>query len=240
MGIAAEAGRLPFHEERSMERMRHGGQGPGNDWFPALRHARVPLQPEDRLLVLYGHPLVLQLGLYAAADRALTGEPVVYLDGANAFDPFVIGRLARAHRRPPRKVLSLIHVARAFTCHQMERLVSDCLAEALDRYQARVAVLSGLFETLYDEAVRDREVARLWSRMRDSIHRLTQHGYAVLCLCPPAPALVRGGRPCLDQLRRQADRTIRVYEEEGVVHLAEEGPAGGFFQEAAGSARECR
>lgn len=223
-----------------MEPMRHGAQEPGNEWFPVLRHARLPWRPEDRLLVLYGHLLVLQLGLYAATDRALAGEPVVYLDGANAFDPFVIGRLARAHRRPPRKVLNLIHVARAFTCHQMERLVSDCLAEALDRYQARVAVLSGLFETLYDEVVRDREVARLWSRMRESIHRLTQRGYTVLCLCPPAPALVRGGRPCLDQLRRQADRAIRVREEQGVVHLEDEGQPADVSRDAAGAVLECR
>jgi hypothetical protein len=130
----------------------------------------------------------------------------------------------------------MIHVARAFTCHQMERLVSDCLAEALDRYQARIAVLSGLFETLYDEAVRDREVARLWGRMREAIHRLTQRGYTVLCLCPPAPALARGGRPCLDQLRGQADRVIRVHEEQGVVHLEEEGLLAGHSWEVARTA----
>jgi hypothetical protein len=101
-------------------------------------------------------------------------------------------------------------------------------------------VLSGLFETLYDEAVRDREVARLWIRMRESIHRLTQCGHTVLCLCPPAPALVRGGRPCLDQLRRQADRAIRVREEQGMVHLEDEGPAADVSRDAAGAVLECR
>jgi hypothetical protein len=240
MGVAAEAARLPFCEERSEESMRRGAHRPNNEWFLALRHARVPLHPNDRLLVLYGHPFVLQLGLYAATDRALAGEPVVYLDGANTFDPFVIGRVARTRRQPPRKALSLIHVARAFTCHQMERLVSDCLAEALDRYQARMAVLSGLFETLYDEAVRDREVARLWGRMREAIDRLTQRGYAVLCLCPPAPALARGGRPCLDQLCGQADRVIHVREEQGVIHLDEEGPMAGSSWEVVRTALECR
>jgi hypothetical protein len=220
--------------------MRREGHQSDNDWFLALRQVRVPLHPDDRLLVLYGHPLVLRLGLYAATDRALAGEPVLYLDGANTFDPFVIARLARARRQLPRKVLNLIHVARAFTCHQMERLVSDCLAEALDRYQARIAVLSGLFETLYDETVRDREAARVWSRMRDALRRLTQHGYAVLCLCPPAPALVRGGRPCFDQLRGQADRIIRVREEQGMLHLDEEGPAAGASWEMARTALEVR
>lgn len=138
-----------------------------SEWLLTLRHAQIPFHTDHSLMVLHGHSLVLRLGLHAAADRALAGEPVVYLDGANTFDPFVIGRLAMAHRQAPRKILSLVHVARVFSCHQMERLVSDCLDEALTRYQSRVAVVSGLFETFYDEAVPSQEVGRLAGQTDD-------------------------------------------------------------------------
>ncbi len=240
MHAVAETTWLPFSGGRGEGSGRSAGVDTTKDWFLALRHAQVPFHPNDRLLLLYGHSLVFRLGLYAATERAVAGEAVLYLDGANTFDPFVIGRLARIHRQAPRKILSLVHVARAFTCHQMERLVSDCLSGALDRYQARIAVVSGLFETFYDETVPDHEASRLFGRMMESIRRLTQQGYTLLCLCPPAPVLTQAGRNRLDRLRSQADRVIRVHEEQGVVKLEEEGAAVGQSWEVARTVLECR
>ena len=240
MRAVAETARLPFSDRRSQEPASRVERDAVRDWFLALRHAQVPFHPDDRLLLLYGHPLVFRLGLYAATERVLVGESVLYLDGANTFDPFVIGRLARAHRQQPRKVLTMIHVARAFTCHQMERLVSDCLAAALDRYQARIAILSGLFDTFYDQAVPEQEALRLFGRMMEGVKHLTQQGYTLLCLCPPAPILTRTSRRCLDQLRGQADRVIRVHEEQGLVKLEEEGRQAGQSWEVARSVLEYR
>lgn len=240
MRAVAETARLPFSDRRSQEPASRVERDAVRDWFLALRHAQVPFHPDDRLLLLYGHPLVFRLGLYAATERVLAGESVLYLDGANTFDPFVIGRLARAHRQQPRKVLTMIHVARAFTCHQMERLVSDCLAAALDRYQARIAILSGLFDTFYDQAVPEQEALRLFGRMMEGVKHLTQQGYTLLCLCPPAPILTRTSRRCLDQLRGQADRVIRVHEEQGLVKLEEEGRQAGQSWEVARSVLEYR
>ena len=240
MGAIAETTTLPFSDRRNRESMRRGTGEAANDWFLALRHAQVPFHPNDRLMLLYGHQLVFRLGLYAAAERVFAGEPVVYLDGANTFDPFVIGRLARAHRRQPRALLSMIHVARAFTCHQMERLVSECLDAALGRYQARIAILSGFFETFYDQAIPEQEALRLFGRMMESVTRLTQQGYRVLCLCPPAPILARTSRRGLEQLRGQADRVIRVQEEQGVVRLEEEGHESGQAWEVTRTALELR
>ncbi len=240
MRAVAETTRLPFSDRQHRASMSRAEGEAVRDWFLALRHAQVSFHPNDRLLLLYGHPLVFRLGLFAATERVLAGEPVLYLDGANTFDPFVIGRLARAHRQQPRKVLTMIHVARAFTCHQMERLVSDCLASALDRYQARIAVLSGLFETFYDQAVPEQETLRLFGRMMESVKRLTQQGSTLLCLCPPAPVLTRTSRRCLDQLHGQADRVIRVHEEQGLVRLEEEGRQAGQSWEVARSVLEQR
>lgn len=240
MQAVLETTPLPFIERQGRKSNAQMRRKDMEDWFLALRHAHVPFHPDDRLLLLYGHQLVFRLGLYAATERVLDGEPVLYVDGANTFDPFVIGRLARAHRQQPRKVLSMIHVARAFTCHQMERLVSDCLGTALERYQARIAILSGLFDTFYDQAVPEQEALRLFGRMMESIKRLTQQGYILLCLCPPAPILTRTSRRCLDQLRGQADRVICVQEGQGLVRLEEEGQESGQSWEIARTALESR
>lgn len=188
----------------------------------ALRRGVVPLSRQDGLMLLYGHPTALLLGLYAAADRALAGEAVVYLDGANAFDPFVISRMARAHRVQPRTLLTAIHVARAFTCHQMERLVSDCLATALSNYQARITILSGPLETFYDEAVSSAEATRLLKRMITSLQPLSRQGYRVLCLCPSVSPQHQNRYGLLMQLQAAATRLIRVEEAEGMLLLNEE------------------
>jgi hypothetical protein len=200
------------------------------DWFLGLRHAHIRFPADDQLLLFHGHPFVFRLGLYAAAEHALAGEPVVYLDGAHTFDPFFIGRMARAHRRQPRALLTMIHVARAFSCHQLERLISDCLLSALNRYQARLAVLSGVFDTLYDPAVPEHEAMRLFGRIMQASQKLTQHGYILLFLSPQAPMLTRASRRCLELLRGQADRVIRVHEDRGLVKLDDEGECGSHWE----------
>jgi hypothetical protein len=173
-------------------------------------------------MLLYGHPAVLPLGLYAAADRALAGEPVVYLDGANAFDPFVVSRVARMHGVRPQRLLAAVHVARAFTCHQMERLVSECLAFALDRYQSRVAILSGPLESFYDEAVPADEAVRLLRRMIPALHKLAATGVRVMCLCPSTSPQHQSRYGLLMKLQVAATRLIRVEEMDGMVRLDEE------------------
>lgn len=212
---------LPFIHAQTPGPSSGKGESTG-DWFLGLRHAQIRFSADDRLVLLYGQPSVFRLGLYASGERALAGEPVVYLDGAHSFDPFFIGRMARAHRRQPRALLSMIHVARAFTCHQLERLMSDCLMSALDRYQARLALLSGLFDTRFDQAMPEPEAMRLFGRIMQASQKLAQQGYTLLCLCPQGPTLTRTGRRCLDQLRSQADRVIRVQEEHGMVKLQDE------------------
>src|SRR5206468_9538894 len=109
-----------------------------------LRRSPLHLERQNGLVLLSGHPAVFRLGLCVATDRALAGDPVLYLDGANVFDPFLIGRLARAGGAAPNAVLGRIHVSRAFTCHQMARLVTERLACALRTYHARLIILSGL------------------------------------------------------------------------------------------------
>ena len=213
---------LPFVHPQAQGESREISAS-SREWFLGLRHAQIPFQPDDRLLLFYGHSLVYRLGLYSVGDRVLAGEPIVYLDGAHTFDQIFIGRMARAHRRQPGALLSMIHVARAFSCQQLERLMSDCLMSALDRYQSRMAILSGLFETFYDQAMPEQETMRLFGRMMDASRRLAQHDCTLIFLCPQAPMLTRASRRCLDQLRTQADRVIRVQEEQGIVKLRDEG-----------------
>ena len=59
-----------------------------------LRRSVVSPDLPKGLVLLSGPSSVYRLGLGAVVDRALAGEPVLYLAGANVFDPFLVGRLA--------------------------------------------------------------------------------------------------------------------------------------------------
>lgn len=177
----------------------------------------VSLNSSDRLTILYGHPGASKIVLQLLADRALTGQPVVYLDGAHTFDTFFIERLARSRRQSPRKALSLIHVARAFNAWQLERLMSQCLADALERYQASTAVISGLLESLSADCLTDKETNRLTDRMIESLRHLTQQGFSLFCPCPSVPMPQAPAHRLFAVLRTMCDRCIRVHEVEGKV-----------------------
>ena len=179
--------RLPVTGTESLRYKPSSRSGPAKEEAEVPAIHVVPLNPSDRLTVLYGHPAASRIASQALVDRALSGQPVVFLDGIHAFDAFIIGRLARSRRQQPRKALAMIHVARAFSARQLERLMSQCLVGALERYQARTAVISGLLETLCADGLTDHEVRRLTDRMIESVGHLTLQGVSLLCPCPSVP-----------------------------------------------------
>lgn len=188
-----------------------------------LRRSAVSVDQPKGLVLLSGSPSVYRLGLCAAVERALAGEPVLYLAGANVFDPFLVGRLARASRVAPAHVLQQIHVSRAFTCHQMVRLVTDCLPSALRTYNARFVILAGPLDTLYDQSVPEPEAMRLFRAMTGALQHMAEQGVQVLGVSPLAPPESGGRSRFVAALRTRARRVIDLCEVEGGLWLQEEG-----------------
>jgi hypothetical protein len=189
----------------------------------ALRRSAVSTDRPNGFVLLSGPPSIYRLGLCVAVDRALVGEPVLYLAGANVFDPFLVGRLARVSRVAPAHVLQQIHVSRAFTCHQMVRLVTDCLPSALRTYDARFVILAGPLDTLYDQSVPEAEAKRLFRVMTEALQNMAGHGVHVLCVAPLAPSESDGRSRFVEALRAQARRAIDLREAEDGLWLQEEG-----------------
>ena len=189
----------------------------------ALRRSAVSTDRPKGLVLLSGPSSVYRLGLCAAVDRALAGDPVLYLAGANVFDPFFVGRLARASRVAPSHVLQQIHISRAFTCHQMVRLVTDCLPSALRTYDARFVILAGPLDTLYDQSVPEAEAMRLFRAMTEALRDMAGHGVQVLCVSQLAPPESGGRSRFMATLRAQARQAIDLREAEDGLWLQEEG-----------------
>jgi hypothetical protein len=129
-----------------------------------------------------------RLALRALARPLVAGEPVVAVDGGNRFDPYEIGRAEKALGGSGRAALSRILVSRAFTCHQMEALLSRRLEAALDRSGAGIAVVFGLPETFADADVPYVEACRVFRNCLSSLRRFAADGTRVVLVGSDPPA----------------------------------------------------
>jgi hypothetical protein len=68
----------------------------------------------------------------------------VFIDGWNSFNPYALSRIAKSSGAEPRKILSRIHVARAFTEYQMDAILGEPLREAIEYWNPAVLAISYL------------------------------------------------------------------------------------------------
>ena len=176
------------------------------------------LEKGPRVLLLVGPTLVLDLGTAMAARAALGGQRVLYLDGANAFDPYIPARMAREAGLDPRPVLNRLFVSRAFTCHQFETLLVDRLEAAIRARRPGLVVISGWGHLFHDENVPLREAMRLLESTVGAVRRLAGRGTPLLATHEDGPKVPRP-RPLGACLARAATAVIRVDCHEGLVRL---------------------
>ncbi len=133
------------------------------------------------------------VALRTLAGPLLRGETVVVVDGGNRFDPYEISKAARVLGGDGREALSRIRVSRAFTCHQVEALLTRKLPGALERFDARLSLILGLPETFADADVPYAEACRMFRNCISSLRGVALAGTRVVLVGrgePPA----KGGR----------------------------------------------
>ena len=73
-----------------------------------------------------------------------SGRDAIFVDGWNSFNPYAFSKIAKSFGAEPKKVLSRIHVARAFTEYQMDALMGASLCEAIECRNPAVLAISYL------------------------------------------------------------------------------------------------
>jgi len=140
--------------------------------IPKLEEAFLGFQ-RGEFAVLVGRPLctisfLLSVRCQLPFRKGGLNSRVVFIDGGNTFDPYVVSAIAQEFGLEPRSVLEKILVSRAFTAYQLTALVFEKLEGALKRYRAKLVVVSditGLFL--------DRDVPRVEGR--DIFLKMTQY-----------------------------------------------------------------
>ena len=148
----------------------------------ALSHYLRPLEP-GRGILLWGGQL-RPLAAAAAAWGAARGAPVLLVDAANLADPYGLVREARAIGLAPREALAKVRVTRAFTCHQLVRLLREILPSFLS--PGCLVLLLGPVSLFYDEQVPLPERRRLFQELTQLLGRIKSQA-ALLLLQPLLP-----------------------------------------------------
>ena len=142
----------------------------------------IQLSPRQLHLVIAPHRAQRQMMTILTARLALTGR-VRLVDAGNCFDGYGLARQLRQQTSFWQQALERVSVARAFTCYQVETLLSESVSDF-----SPVLVLN-LLDTFYDENVKLAERLRLLDVSLAELKRL----------CRAASVAVSTSLPMRDQ-----------------------------------------
>lgn len=155
----------------------------GNAYHPAALVRLFAAAPPGKLYCLHGGRDVFRLSLNAASHALLGGVPIALVDGTNRFDLYAIAAFARQtgnRLATPEDLLGRIFISRAFTCYQMEAVITDRLPAFVACRHIPVVVIFGLLDTFYDEQAPLFEVKAGLRRIMVSLQQLKRNNVAVL------------------------------------------------------------
>jgi hypothetical protein len=141
-----------------------------------------PLQPGRGVLLWGGYLRALTAA--AAVWGASREAPVWVVDAANRFDPYQLVREAVARHLSPAEALNQVRVARAFTSHQLVRLLQETFPARLA--PGSLVLVLGPVSLFYDEQVPWSERQRLFRDLVGLLARIKTQS-ALLLLQPRLP-----------------------------------------------------
>jgi hypothetical protein len=106
--------------------------------------------------------------LMTLAARIQKRFPVLYVDCANSFDPYVLYRVTRDE-----SVLDRVYVSRPFTIYQLRELVFGKLERAIQRLSAKVLLVSRPDSFEVDSPLDEAEYKLISERVAGRIKTLT-------------------------------------------------------------------
>ena len=226
-------------QKRQMENVRRGEerepQAPGRT--EVVPYTTIVQQfnaaPPGKLYMLHGSERVFRLSLAAASQALVTGVPMTVVDGANRFDAYFVAEFARrftsagaGRRITPEELLERIYVSRAFTCYQMEALITDRLPAFLALSRSPVAIIFGLLDTFYDDQAPMFEVRNSLRRIVAVLQRLKRGGTSVLLASVTARTVPPERRELQGTLQTSMDRVYMVHDEGREQTPLKTGPTG--------------
>jgi len=186
---------------------------------PTLDRILGPFEAGKITLIDSGSDFVFHLTTLLCVRAVMEGREVVFLDGGNSVDPHGLVAVGKRVGMTREEILPRVHVARAFTCHQMTTLVLDMLDKKLEETGAGLAAFACLPEMYLDEDVQRGEAHQLFQRSLRAIRRTVAEREVVGLVTNAGLAKLNRRRSIRRQLYEGADRVIRVLHRKGGVRI---------------------
>jgi len=174
-----------FEEDASFER---GSQPFCNDLIDEALENLL-----GRFVVLHGdraaHDLSEQICVKAQMSGSNGGlnSKVIFIDGGNLFDPYLISRYADRYQIRRETVLDGTQIDRAFTCYQLTSLITKTLPDAFEHYRAKLAVIADITRLYTDPDIEERESFNVFNQVSAFLAKLAEKKASiVLATCVTA------------------------------------------------------
>ena len=177
---------------------------------PVLDRILGPLEAGKTTLIDSGSDFVFRLTTLLCVRAVMEGQSVIFVDGGNSIDPHGMVALGKRAGLIREEILPKVHVARAFTCHQMTTLLLDMLDKKIEETDAGLVVLACLPAMYLDEDVEVGEAHQLFQRsFRGARRAIADHDVIGLVTNAGLAKLARR-RSIRRQLYEGSDRIVRM------------------------------
>lgn len=174
-------------------------------------HTKPWMLPVRGVALFYGCPQVPRLSHYFLPRAITEGKQVLYLDGANRFDPLLLARLARHRGCLLSEFNSRVRIARAFTCFQLTELLVR-VPRLLHTFPADVVILTAMPELYFDEDVREAEAIASFHRGLHALQQLA--GRLPLAMFSDPSSFATPRRKLFEQVKAFAGQVWKFIEHE--------------------------
>lgn len=185
---------------------------------PTLDRILGPFEAGKVTLIDSGSDFVFRLTTLLCVRAVMEGEGVVFVDGGNSVDPHGMVSLGKRVGLTREEILPKVHVARAFTCHQMTTLILGMMDRKMDETGAGLLVLACLPEMYLDEDVDIGEAHQLFQRSMRAIRRTVAEREVIGLVTNAGLAKLYRRRSIRRQLYEGANHVVRMaHGREGVL-----------------------
>lgn len=173
--------------------------------------------------MFYGSPYCISLSFLLSVRCQLPleeggfGSSVIFIDGGNTFDPYLISFLARKYDLNPESILQRIFISRAFTTYQLALLVFEKLNAALENFESKLVIISDITALFLDRDVPKTEAKPIFNKLTLHLSELaSRKKLAVLATYIPR-FHYRRSLFLHGALHGRADVLIKLEEDSGIL-----------------------
>ncbi len=104
--------------------------------------------------------------------RGGLSSSVVFIDGGNSFDPYLVAEVARSYSLNPKSALDRIYISRAFTVYQLSSLILEKLDPFLRKRRSRLLLVSSINSLFLDGDASENEAEDLFMKVCSRLSKI--------------------------------------------------------------------